>query len=421
MANLPPFNWLEKRFIRHELQADGVPFPDTEATPVDAINVSGSGVDADYDPVLRRLDLVFSGGGATVAANYPVIEVDVDAGSPALVVKDWVCASTTAGKCTKITPNALYLAGQALGLVIEAPVANKVKIAIPDGGWAPPTLTDLVAAAPGYVRVNPSTARVERTLDPLWSDHIVGYVDPNSWLALSRAPAGLSRFKPTDVPGCFLWCILERDLTIVSGAASLWGDQSGYGAELVQSTPANRPTLTANQLHGRPVLVGDGSNDLMAGTLAAPLTGNAAHSIVVVGKIDTLTASAFKGFFSLGDAGNTSTIGYEGSLPNKNWYGGHNNAAAGTLGGNANTSWHVRRKMHNGTTQTGYIDGVEEQASATVTYTLDTALNLFTYRSAASPIAGKIAEVIAYSRHIGTAAGLRVDRYLGTRHAIAVA
>jgi len=96
----------------------------------------------------------------------------------------------------------------------------------------------------------------------------------NPRLLVPRA-TGLS--SPLAIAGCIGWYD-SLDLTAMAqnsdgtGAVAVgdqvgyWQDKSATAAHVTQGTAANRPTLTANSVNGRPALVFDGSNDNLAKT-----------------------------------------------------------------------------------------------------------------------------------------------------------
>jgi hypothetical protein len=67
-------------------------------------------------------------------------------------------------------------------------------------------------------------------------------------------------------------------VTTVSGAVSQWNDKSGNSRHFSQSVSANRPTLNATAIEGKPAIAFNGtSNSLNAGTAVLPTT----HSLFI--------------------------------------------------------------------------------------------------------------------------------------------
>ena len=89
---------------------------------------------------------------------------------------------------------------------------------------------------------------------------------------LLRPTASGAAFTPATLSGLVGWYD-SADLSSMaansdgSGAVGVgdqvgyWGDKSSTGANLIQATAANRPTLTAAAVNGKAALVFDGSND----------------------------------------------------------------------------------------------------------------------------------------------------------------
>jgi hypothetical protein len=71
-------------------------------------------------------------------------------------------------------------------------------------------------------------------------------------------------------------------ITESGGSVSQWDDKSGNGRNAAQSTPANRPTLTASNLNNLDVITFDGSDDVLIATLNTGLSSSFAFFTVVV-------------------------------------------------------------------------------------------------------------------------------------------
>ncbi len=57
------------------------------------------------------------------------------------------------------------------------------------------------------------------------------------------------------------WLHNGANITLNSGAISIWGDNSGNGNNASQSTAASQPTYTASAMNGNPCAIFDGVND----------------------------------------------------------------------------------------------------------------------------------------------------------------
>ena len=60
-------------------------------------------------------------------------------------------------------------------------------------------------------------------------------------------------WRPSDVGGAVLWLDASLGVTTVSGGVSAWADRAGLQT-VTQGTGANRPTVVAAALNGRPAL-----------------------------------------------------------------------------------------------------------------------------------------------------------------------
>lgn len=107
---------------------------------------------------------------------------DLAGASANVVAGDVVClASASAGTVTKAVAAALTNAKSALGVAIQAAAAGG-RVFVAFGGIVPPSITGLASSLSGYVRVNTTTARLERVAALAVSDYGIGTVDLAGWM-----------------------------------------------------------------------------------------------------------------------------------------------------------------------------------------------------------------------------------------------
>lgn len=92
--------------------------------------------------------------------------------------------------------------------------------------------------------------------------------------ANSRIAAGknIAAYSPLSVANCELWLDASdaASVTTVSGGVSQWNDLSGNDRHATQTVANNRPTYT-DKVNGRNVITFDGTNDSMATGLASSM------------------------------------------------------------------------------------------------------------------------------------------------------
>lgn len=100
--------------------------------------------------------------------------------------------------------------------------------------------------------------------------------------------------------GLKLWLAADTGVTLDgSGGVSTWSDQSGNGNDATQATAANRPTVTANALNGKPVVHFNGASTQYF-TLPNLLNGASAGEVLVVLKATAASGSSNRGLWYFG-------------------------------------------------------------------------------------------------------------------------
>jgi hypothetical protein len=78
-----------------------------------------------------------------------------------------------------------------------------------------------------------------------------------------------------------LWLEADYGVTESGGAVSAWGDRTSNAYSFTQGTAGNRPTLTAAQINGLPVLRFDGGDWLSMSTTLLNTSGTTAEIYIV--------------------------------------------------------------------------------------------------------------------------------------------
>jgi hypothetical protein len=219
-------------------------------------------------------------------------------------------------------------------------------------------------------------------------------------------------------------------VTTVSGGVSQWNDKSGNARHFSQSTTANRPTVNATAINGKPAIVFDGTNDSLAA--ASPVVPTT-HSLFLLfvptienapGTLLGQWAAAQAGRFVLtanqDDAGAAATgrlNAFNGSATNGNGTGGLADdidiSAAATLIESISTtgaeSWKL---LKNGT----------EWDSATITSVyqgVNTAIGTTSASGNSNYFDGQVAEIVMTGSVLSITDRQKVEGYLAHKWGIA--
>lgn len=223
-------------------------------------------------------------------------------------------------------------------------------------------------------------------------------------------------FLPTQISGLQLWLRADRGVTLVSGAVSQWNDYSGTGdsnKNVTQSTSTKRPTPnTADaNFNNQATLTFDGTDDyLVSGTwssaLSQPATWFAAYR---AGSVAT-GRSAFDGIAS----GNRHFTGNTGTDGFVNMYAG-TTVLAGAVN-KASTKVYTC-SVFNGASSALYVNDFSSSvASGNAGSHSLTGVTIGANFLTTGPIAGEIAEIIAYSGALNAAQRAQVQDYLTRRY-----
>lgn len=119
--------------------------------------------------------------------------VRLDGASAAVVKGDVVCpassSSATEPTVTKAIAAVLTNAMSGAGIVLASAAAGAY-VLVAFGGMLPPSTTGLSASAPGPVRINTTTARLQRVPSLGSGDYAMGAVDNAGWLVIQPGAGG---------------------------------------------------------------------------------------------------------------------------------------------------------------------------------------------------------------------------------------
>ena len=124
--------------------------------------------------------------------------------------------------------------------------------------------------------------------------------------------------EPTEVAGCVLWLDAEDidgqdDGTLGNPAngdpVATWVDKSGRSHDVSQSTGADRPTLIASVVGGKPVVRFDANNEYLTRSDALGFSGNSAMTVFMVIEADDAVARRAM-HLGKNDGANWKTIGF---------------------------------------------------------------------------------------------------------------
>jgi hypothetical protein len=240
------------------------------------------------------------------------------------------------------------------------------------------------------------------------------------------APGG---FNPTRLAGLIGWYD-SADLASMAqnadgtGAVTVgsqvgyWADKSGSGNHLTQSSGANRPTLTANQVNGRDALRFDGSNDFLTRTgytAQTSLTGLTRIMVISSSQLSMGTRVMTSGFV---EAGGGQCFFTTGSAPTAVLRCSINTYHLDVARPDDTIPLRVYSSVYNGTagTMQTFYDGVEvatgSGAPATTSATANPVIWVGSNVGVNNFVNGPIAEYIIYNRALSVAERSRVDAAL---------
>lgn len=250
-------------------------------------------------------------------------------------------------------------------------------------------------------------------------------------------PRATRAFSPRSLSGLALWLDANDTASLGNtstgaggvsnnGPVKYWGDKSGSARNATNSgADSVCPTFLQSSQNGRPAISFDG-DDVLDGALSLTLT---AEAVFVVGLLSGGTAGAR--FFTQSDSGaDFSTTGHYIPVLDRTSAGDaaqlrpwSSYAASGFRAAvtDSQNTMLVMASRHSGSQISNSTNG---GAASTYSHTLNKAFTRYRIGqdfSGTGVLAGRICEVIVYSRNVTDAEFTSVLRYLGSKWGITVA
>ena len=223
---------------------------------------------------------------------------------------------------------------------------------------------------------------------------------------------GVPPFAPTDITGMQMWFKADTGLftdsakttaaTTNGDRVGAWADQSGNGNDLLQTTDARRPLLTAAGLNGHSFISNSTNNEYM---VKAVLNIAQPYTWFIVSRMSTLTTG---NYFYTNSKGNLSYESGGGKFYLSN--------GATVLGQVATTNWTYHTGVCTTSTSTIRNNGVETSgATPGGTMTLMSIMASDGGFGASTASAAHFAEILLYTGALSAANILKVEAYLASR------
>lgn len=233
---------------------------------------------------------------------------------------------------------------------------------------------------------------------------------------LSEGTGAGVAFSPIDITGLIAWWDADDSSTITesSGAVSQWNDKSGTGNHLVQATGSLQPTLTANQLNGRPTIIGDGT-ERMTVTDFQGLTGVSEYTAYFV--INRTFTATNRDFLEVQQSGTLvlrlRSVPTNSSIIWTTVTDVPDNASSSRTWGNVD-QYYVRKATYNGSQQTWSVSGTTDTDALTGALVdgVQYDLALWDGIAAITNWAGGAAEILMYDNLLSAGDQTLVEDYL---------
>jgi hypothetical protein len=223
---------------------------------------------------------------------------------------------------------------------------------------------------------------------------------------------GAAPFTPDSISGLEVW--LESDFgtstTTPDAAVSSWNSKTPATVNFTQGTGANQPLFKSNIFNGKAALLFDGSNDNLAGTVAA----NTPHTIFMVLKWNSVV-NASRAF---GYTAESSLCTISGAY---SWFSTEGGGIS-TIGGTTTNAAIITLKIASAASMSSYLNG----GAAAATFdphnlvTTATSINIGTEDSASNPANVYVAAFLRYTSALSSANQTLVQNYLGSKYGITV-
>ena len=223
-------------------------------------------------------------------------------------------------------------------------------------------------------------------------------------LTVSSAAFSQGNSLPS-ISGLKLWLRADSNLTLDVDKVTTWGDCSGNGNHLGQSTAASKPQRISSisSLNGKPVIRFDGVNDYLVNTsfvssLSQPIT-------MFIVYTNNTAASTFTAIYDGANSTNRLLLHY---------YYGTINAADGVSAVSYSKSSPytvLNTAIYNGSTSKMYENGILKSSGSLNSNSLS-GLTLGALYTFGSNFNGDIAEVLFYNSALADSNRSKVERYL---------
>ncbi len=284
------------------------------------------------------------------------------------------------------------------------------------------SLTDSLIASTATVGANGLDNSVETAVDNGTINYTI--IQTNSGTndfqdAFVRAPDCQVCNFPGSVASNFMWYKANANVTGTT-SVSAWGDQSGNGLNLSQSTSGNQPALSEGAINFNPAISFDGSSDFFSAPISLNYSLFPDLTIIAVYQPDIDNAGGVWGE----DDGGWDRFLLDGNSTTLN------NIVSDGVGGNTGIS-NLFTANQTSLTTVLYDQGVSSGSSVFVN---GTSQSTFTANHSATSanlqigalgsgnyfFDGEIAEVILYNRLLGTTHRQKVESYLAIKYGVMI-
>lgn len=227
-------------------------------------------------------------------------------------------------------------------------------------------------------------------------------------------------FVPTQLSGCVLWLRADLGVTLDgSNNVSQWSDQSSSGNNYAQGTSGNRPAwnATGNARGTGPAIVFTNNNELLTRT-SSPL-GASTFTLFLVLKIASASGGTIADFGDTGGQGWGVDTNASKRNVTVNFATTDNLVADGAA---QTTSWEEQTWGRDGTNWTLSVNGASQSLLASTSspsvMNASSILGDRSFTAGTNPYAGRMDEVIGYSRRLSATEQAQVEAYIRARTAI---
>lgn len=234
---------------------------------------------------------------------------------------------------------------------------------------------------------------------------------PTSLLTVTPlAASGISHVFDNIPYGPIAWFDASKISGIASGTSlSAWTDISGNGIHLTQASAVSQPTFQGNVQNGLPAVRFVAASKL--NLVNNSFTAAQPHTRFLVAKTTNKVAT-----YSL--VGSTGAVEHTIFQDTSGRLTGFVNLSVVILG-DSSATWNATCFIYNGSTSSGYLNGISTNTTASVATTSQVSLMVGASNNANFANAD-IAEIIDYGKALTTAEVQQVFNYLGPKWGISI-